>query len=90
MHLLIGWNVKRLDCQGYMKFLAQVADKLLIALGLQPPEVEVAVGRVTLAAQIEQDAQQRYRVSPTAQSHQHWRVTNGVELIIIVSLDSIQ
>lgn len=89
MLLLIGWDVKRLDFQRHMKFLAQVADELLISLGLYPPEVEVAVGSVALAAQVEQDAQQRYRVSPTAQSHQHRRVTNGVELIIIVSLDSI-
>ena len=90
MLVLIGWNIERLDCQRHMELQAQVTDKSLIAIGFIAPEVEVAVDRIALAAQVKQDAQQGHRVTPTAQGHQHWRGPNGAELNIIVSLDPLQ
>jgi hypothetical protein len=62
------------DLAWYAKRLAQLRDKMLVALALLATQMEVAVDGMAAIVQTEQEAEQGHRVGTTAQGDQEGAV----------------
>ena len=64
-------HVKVLNVKFYVKMLAQLGNKALVAITLVATKMEIAMSSTAVIAQLEQHPQKRHGVSPTTQCHKH-------------------